>query len=40
MGQVCGPVDDGKGFDGEDAQLVLDKGTPRCAAREDPAGVA
>ena len=27
--QVIGPSDDGKVFDSEDAQLVLDKGTPR-----------
>ena len=27
--QVVGTSEDGKVFDGEDAQLVLDKGTPR-----------
>ncbi|GAX74466.1 hypothetical protein CEUSTIGMA_g1915.t1 [Chlamydomonas eustigma] len=29
FGQVIGPTADGKEFDAEDAQLVLDKGTPR-----------
>eukprot|EP00879_Flechtneria_rotunda_P011510 GHRR01012023.1.p1 GENE.GHRR01012023.1~~GHRR01012023.1.p1 ORF type:complete len:203 (+),score=23.42 GHRR01012023.1:190-798(+) len=29
FGQVVGPTDDGKVFDHEDAQLTLDKGTPR-----------
>lgn len=27
--QVVGPSDDGKEYDAEDAQLVLDEGTPR-----------
>eukprot|EP00878_Enallax_costatus_P024862 GHUV01026555.1.p1 GENE.GHUV01026555.1~~GHUV01026555.1.p1 ORF type:complete len:156 (+),score=20.55 GHUV01026555.1:110-577(+) len=29
FGQLIGPTDDGKQFDATDAQLVLDKGTPR-----------
>jgi hypothetical protein len=29
FGQLIGPTHDGKEFDQEDAQLVLDKGTPR-----------
>lgn len=29
FGQLIGPSHDGKEFDQEDAQLVLDKGTPR-----------
>lgn len=29
FGQLIGPTDDGKPFDATDAQLVLDKGTPR-----------
>lgn len=28
--QVVGPTDDGKNFDGTDAALKLDLGTPRC----------
>ena len=31
MSQLSGPVDDGKQYDEQDAQLVLDKGTPRWA---------
>lgn len=27
--QLIGATDDGKAFDGEDAQLALDRGTPR-----------
>ena len=27
--QLSGPVDDGKQYDDQDAQLVLDRGTPR-----------
>lgn len=33
--QVVGPSDDGKEFDGEDAQLVLDQGTPRYTMASD-----
>jgi len=29
--QLSGPVDDGKQYDDQDAQLVLDRGTPRYA---------
>jgi ureidoglycolate hydrolase len=29
FGQLIGPTHDGKEFDQEDAQLVLNKGTPR-----------
>eukprot|EP00775_Hariotina_reticulata_P002494 gene2494-2797_t len=29
FGQVIGPTEDGKVFDSQDAQLVLDRGTPR-----------
>lgn len=29
FGQLVGPTHDGKEFDEEDAQLVLNKGTPR-----------
>ena len=32
MVQVCSAQDDGKVFDSDDAQLILDKGTPRCSA--------
>lgn len=29
MHQLSGAVDDGKQYDEQDAQLILDKGTPR-----------